>query len=202
MCLSKIIKIGLLGLIVVSLSSCGTSKINSDTKKTTTDIIAKIPFVKEHFPQDWIGRFKGELQIYSVDSIAMTANMQLDISKKTDSLYQWIITYNIKGKEDVRSYELQVINSKKGHFLIDEKNSIKIDAFYRNKIFTSFFKVMNSYIVATYTKENDHIIFEIISASDEKTTTTGNTKFKDEDIPEVVTYFVNGRQKAILVKQE
>lgn len=161
----------------------------------------KKPFKKENFPKDWVGNYKGDLQIYSVDSIGMTATMKLAITKKTDSLYSWKVTYDFKGKEDIRAYELQVIDTKKGHYIIDEKNSIKIDAFYRNKIFTSFFKVMNSFIVATYTKEKDTIIFEIISASDKKTTITGNTTFNKEEIPEVTTFFVNGRQKAVLIKQ-
>lgn len=158
-------------------------------------------FKKESFPKDWVGNYQGDLQIYSVDSIGMSLKMKLAITKKTDSLYSWKVTYDFKGKEDIRAYELQVIDTKKGHYIIDEKNSIKIDAFYRNKIFTSFFKVMNSFIVATYTKEKDTIIFEIISASDKKTTITGNTTFNKEEIPEVTTFFVNGRQKAVLIKQ-
>ena len=190
--LSKIIKINLFLIItLLFLTNCKSTKITSFKGENI-----KI----ENFPKDWIGNYKGNLQIYSVDSIAMNLEMKLNITKKTDSVYNWTINYNFKGKEDIRAYELQILDIKKGHYIIDEKNSIKIDAFYRNKIFTSFFKVMNSFIVATYTKENDRIIFEIISATDKKTSITGNTKHNDEDIPEVITYFVNGRQKAILEK--
>ena len=60
-------------------------------------------------------------------------------------------------------------------------------------------EVMDSFIISTYTKTNDEIIFEIIAANGKKPTITGNTKLKDEDIPEVKSYLVNGRQKAILV---
>jgi hypothetical protein len=130
----------------------------------------------------------------------MNLEMKLNIAKKTDSVYNWTITYDFKGKKDIRAYELNIVDTKKGHYIIDEKNTIKIDAFYRNKIFTSFFKVMDSYIVATYTKENENIIFEIISASGKKTTTTGDSIVKGDTIPEVKTYFVNGRQKAVLKK--
>lgn len=192
--ISIITKTLLLFILIFSLNSCKT-KAQLPVKKEVVSI------QKDNFPKSWVGNYKGELEIYSVDSIAMTAQMNLDIVRKTDSIYNWKITYQIKGKEDVRAYELQIVDSKKGHYIIDEKNTIKIDAFYRNRIFTSFFEVMNSYIVATYTKQNNQIVFEIISASGKKTTTTGNAKHDGEDIPEVKTYFVNGRQKAILVKQ-
>ena len=201
MSLTKILKLGIITGLMVILTCCKTTKIPNTKKIKEQKSIIKT-FKKGNFPNDWVGNYKGRLQIYSVDSIAMNIEMKLDIAKKTDSLYNWTITYNMKGKEDIRAYELNIVDTKKGHYIIDEKNSIKIDAFYRNKIFTSFFKVMNSYIVATYTKENDNIVFEIISATDKKTTTTGNTTFKGEEIPEVITYFVNGRQKAVLMKQD
>jgi len=184
----------LLLILVFSLNSCKT-KARLPAEKQVVSI------QKEDFPKSWEGNYKGNLEIYSVDSIAMNIQMNLDIVHKTDSIYDWTIIYQIKGKEDIRAYELQIVDTKKGHYIIDEKNSIKIDAFYRNRIFTSFFEVMNSYIVATYTKQNNQIVFEIISASGKTTTTTGNTKHDGEDIPEVKTYFVNGRQKAILIKQ-
>ncbi len=199
--LLKIIKFGLLGCVLFNLTHCKTTQ-NSSVKEKTVIEKTKTPiFKKDNFPKDWIGNYKGKLQIYSVDSIAMNLEMKLNIAKKTDSVYNWTITYDFKGKKDIRAYELNIVDTKKGHYIIDEKNTIKIDAFYRNKIFTSFFKVMNSFIVATYTKENDNIVFEIISATGEKTTTTGKSTFEGEEIPEVITYFVNGRQKGVLIKE-
>jgi hypothetical protein len=186
-------KLGILLIVLLSFTFCKTHKSIYNKNIINTSLSKK-----ENFPKNWIGNYQGELQIYSVDSIKMTAQMKLQISQKTDSLYNWTIIYNINGKKDIRSYELQIIDIKQGHYIIDEKNSIKIDAFYHNKIFTSFFKVMDSYIVASYTKKDNTIIFEIISASNKKTTTTGNTNVNEEKIPEVTTYFVKGRQKAVL----
>ncbi|REE79810.1 hypothetical protein BX611_2706 [Lutibacter oceani] len=163
-------------------------------------IISFNGFSQELFPASWEGNYKGELQIYGVDSIAMRVTMQLDIAKKTDSLYQWKITYNLKGKEDIRNYELKVVDVKNGHYIIDEKNSIAIDSYFKTGIFTSFFKVMDSFIVSTYTKKENLIIFEIISADGKNSTSTGNTSYEGETIPEVNSYLVNGRQKAILKK--
>lgn len=158
-------------------------------------------FSQESFPKSWEGNYQGELQIFDVDSVKMKVIMKLIIAKKTASVYQWKITYNFRGKEDIRDYELKMIDSTKGHYIIDERNTIEIDSYYKMQTFTSFFEVMNSYIISTYTKNNnDDILFEIIAASTNKPSIAGNSKYKGEEIPEVKSYFINGRQRAILKK--
>jgi len=160
-------------------------------------------YAQNSFPESWLGNYKGDLHIYGVDSIKMNIKMGLDIVKTSkDSIFDWTITYKMKDKKDVRAYSLIVIDSQKGIYQIDEKNSIVIDGYLHNdNVFTSFFKVMTNYIIATYTKNEDGTLtFEIISSKSIPVSTTGNTKFKNEDIPEVNTYPVNGRQKAVLKK--
>jgi len=157
---------------------------------------------QNRFPKSWEGNYKGELQIFGVDSVSMKLTMKLDIAQKTDSIYQWKMTYDFKGKEDIRDYELVLVDTTKGIYKIDEKNTIVIDSYYKTGIFTSFFEVMDSFIISTYSKENEDIVFEIIAANGKNPTITGNSKFKEEDIPEVKSYLVNGRQKAILKKIE
>ena len=131
----------------------------------------------------------------------MKLTIKLDILKKTDSVYQWEIKYDFKGQEDIRDYELVLVDQKKGIYKIDEKNTIEIDSNYKMGIFTSFYEVMNSFIISTYTKTNDGILFEIIAGDSKNPTVTGNTKFNNEDIPAVKSYLVSGRQKAFLIKQ-
>jgi len=159
-------------------------------------------FSQETFPKSWEGNYQGELEIYGVDSVAMKLKMKLDIEQKSDSIYQWKITYDFRGKEDVRDYELVIIDQKRGAYKIDEKNSIVIDSYFKTDIFTSFFEVMNSYIISTYTKVNETIEFEIISGDGKKPAISGKTKVDNEEIPEVKSYLVNGRQKAILKKKD
>lgn len=157
-------------------------------------------FSQTAFPKSWEGNYKGELQIFGVDSVKMKLLMKLDILQKSDSVYQFKISYDFKGKEDIRDYELKIVDAKSGKYVIDEKNTIVIDAYYKMGILTSFFEVMDSYIISTYTKMNDDLIFEIISADGKNPTSSGNAKFESEDIPEVKSYLVNGRQKAVLIK--
>lgn len=168
-------------------------------------LLCATSFAQNSFPESWIGNYKGDLKIYGVDSVKMNVKMYLDIVKTSkDSIFDWTITYDMNGKKDVRAYNLVVIDREKGYFQIDENNSILIDAYLHNKnVFTSFFKVMSSYIIATYTKNKDGTLtFEIIAGKADSVSTTGNTKQGEEDIPEVNTYPVNGRQKAVLRKTD
>ena len=156
------------------------------------------------FPESWVGKYKGDLMIYGVDSVRMKVDMKLEILKTAkDSIYDWTLIYDMNGKNDVRAYSLKVVDHQKGHYQIDERNSIIIDGYlHNNNVFTSFFKVSNSYIIATYTKKEDSLFFEIIAGDGEAVTITGNTKQGEEEIPEVISYLVNGRQKAVLNKIE
>lgn len=167
-------------------------------------LIAVTSYSQESFPKSWQGNYEGELQIYAVDSIRMKLKMKLQIQlTASDSLYNWTMIYYLKGKKDVRGYELKIVDTKTGHYQIDEKNSIIIDGYYKNGVFTSFFKVMDNLIIATYTmNDKGEIIFEIISSNAKEVSTTGGKKVEDEDIPEVFSYKVTGRQKAVLYKIE
>lgn len=156
---------------------------------------------QERFPSSWEGDYEGELQIFGVDSIRMRANMKLNIHKKSDSIFQWKITYEMNGDADVRDYELHVKDVDKGHYVIDELNTILIDGYYRTGNFTSIFEVMNSLIVSEYTKVENGLLFEIVAGSNNSPIITGNQKHNGEDIPEVKSFAASGRQRALLIKK-
>jgi len=159
-------------------------------------------YAQEQFPKSWVGNYEGNLEIYAVDSIGMQLKMQLNIHPtENDSIYKWTITYDFKGKSDVRSYELKIIDAQKGYYQIDEKNTIVIDSYYRYGILTSYFEVNKNVIIASYKKENNAIVFEIIAANSVPISKTGGVIFKEEEISEVFSYTVNGRQQCILKKQ-
>ncbi len=70
-------------------------------------------YTQNSFPKSWEGNYKGELQIFGVDSVKMKLVMKLDITRKTDSIYQWKITYDYNGKADIRDYDLVLVDQKK-----------------------------------------------------------------------------------------
>ncbi len=152
------------------------------------------------FPESWTGAYEGKLNIYSVDSIAMQVDMKLEIAQTTnDSIYHWKMTYLFKGNEDVRDYQLKLVDASKGHYIVDERNSILIDTYYRNGVLTSFFEVEKSFIISEYTKIGEEIHFDIISGINQPIL-SGNSEQKGELIPEVMSFPINGRQEAVLIK--
>lgn len=155
---------------------------------------------QKNFPKSWEGSYKGKLQIYTLDSIAMQVEMKLEIAQTTnDTLFQWKMTYIFNGNEDVRDYQLKVVDASKGHYIVDERNSIMIDAYYKNGVLTSFFEVEKSFIISEYSKIGEEIHFDIISAKDSPNL-SGDQQVNGETIPEVSSFPVNGRQKAVLIK--
>ena len=165
--------------------------------------LAFLPFVcfsQNDFPDSWVGNYEGSLEIYGKNEVKMLVTMQLEIQPKADSLYTWHLIYIMNGNADKRMYELKVIDQDKGRYLIDEKNTILIDGYYHLNRFTSMFEVMDSYVVTSYTKEKDALIFEIVAGSMMEPRVSGNQMYEGNQIPEVKTYTVNGRQRAVLHK--
>lgn len=163
-------------------------------------LFQSILLAQNGFPKSWVGSYRGQLHLYTIDSIAMRVDMKLDIAQTmNDSIFQWRITYIFNGNEDVRDYSIKVLDASKGAYLIDEGNSILINTYYRDGILTSFFEVEKSFIISEYTKIGEEIHFDIISGINQPIL-SGNSEQQGEIIPEVLSYPINGRQEAVLIK--
>ena len=54
---------------------------------------------QQSFPDSWLGKYKGNLMIYGIDSVKMKVEMNLDILKTAiDSIYDWTLTYDLNGR--------------------------------------------------------------------------------------------------------
>lgn len=154
------------------------------------------------FTETWEGLYKGDLELYDVHDVKMIIKMELDIQKQSDTLYQWKISYDYNGKIDVRNYHIKCIDAQKGTYVIDENNGILIDAYYKNKTLTSYFEVLEFAILTSYEKTKDDLItFDLFSMNSKKYTLSGGEINEGEEVPEVKSVLVNGRQKALLYKQ-
>lgn len=157
------------------------------------------------FPAGWVGHWAGNLDIYSSKGIAQTIPMFLEINKIDSSLtgrYTWGMTYVSKEK-DWRPYELVPLNPARGHWRIDEKNSIAMESYLFGSKLLCWFVVEGNRILCTYEKAApDTIIFEVMSGKELPASTTGNTRQGDEDIPEVKTYPFQGFQRALLKRKD
>jgi hypothetical protein len=155
------------------------------------------------FPQNWQGTWSGKLNIYNAKGVAQTIDMSLEIHKiDTSSVgaYSWGMMYVSKNK-DWRPYELIPIDASKGHWKIDEKNSIIMESYLFAQKFLCEFTVEGSRILCTYEKIDDKtMIFEVMAGKDTFVSTTGNTTQGTEKISEVKTFPFSGFQRAVLMR--
>ena len=176
-------------LLIYVLLGCQPKSIVSSTAHSTT----------ENFPTDWIGHWKGDLNIYKNNTKIQSVPMQLKIeSIDTANKYTWEITYGEGEKASVRPYELITIDAAKGHYRTDEKNTIFLDAYYMGGTLYSRFLVENSLLLVSTWKEGDNLIYDIIVGDINKTTVTGNDSLNN--IPAVRSYLLSTKQKAVLSK--
>jgi len=157
----------------------------------------------DSFPGDWMGYWKGTLEIFQKNKKTRSIPMALD-HQFTDSIgiYEWAIIYGedtIKGRRD---YYLETLNDSIGHFRVDEKNSIYLDTYLNDNTMISQFEVQGTVITSKYTHlGNDRIMFEILAGTDKPVSVTGNEVIDGDTIPIVNSFPINAYQRATLVKQ-
>ncbi len=155
----------------------------------------------ETFPQSWLGEYAGTLVISKAQGIIQEIPMRLNI-KPTDSAntVTWNIIYGPDSLKGLRGYVLRTVDSKKGLYILDEKNSIAIESYLiGNKLFNNY-AVEGNALITTTEKVGDSLIFEIIFGKETPVSTTGGEKVKEENIPLVKSFPVLLNQKAILKK--
>lgn len=150
------------------------------------------------FPLDWIGQYEGELIIHGMGSDTTLINMQLTIDQPDGmGLYPWVLKY---GETDTRYYGLEVVDATKGHYLIDEYNSIKLDGFLRGNNFITRFEVSGSDLIFHYKRTTTGINIAVHISGKESFSETGGEIIGQDTIPTVHSYAVRGFQSATLYK--
>jgi hypothetical protein len=164
-------------LLFVSLIGCAFILLgcqnNQDSQKTT-EISLKDSIKTDvyNFPEDWKGKWKGELEIWSVDSIIQKVPMQLII--EGDSLLSWNIIYGAD-EADNRKYYLKEINAEEGHFIVDEMDGIQLDCFVKGNKLISGFDVQGSFLSITEEMTSEGIFYEVIVYDSKNFTYTSQT---------------------------
>ena len=153
------------------------------------------------FPDDWLGQWKGELQIYNGTELTQTFPMALDhrITDHSDTLI-WAIIYGEDSIAGRRDYQLITKDKQMGHYVVDEKNSIYLDTYLRGNKMISSFEVQNNLITLVYKREGDAMIFEIYAINTKEAKISGNQEHNGSEMPLVKSFKVNSMHKAILYK--
>lgn len=157
----------------------------------------------EVFPLNWVGIWRGELDIYTPKGKQQSVPMQLHILPTEDKdRFTWSVIYGdpeVAGAK--RPYDLLVKDRAAGHYAVDEHNSIVLDAYLIEGKLFSRFEVMGSLLLATNEVVEGKMIYEIISGGLDPVAVTGGTQVEGEDMPPVSSYHVVVRQRAVLVRE-
>jgi hypothetical protein len=116
--------------------------------------------------------------------------------------FTWNLVYGEDKEKGLRPYVLETIDSSKGLYLIDEKNTIKIENYLLADKLTNVFEVAGSLIIVTIQKKGEYLVYEIIAGKSKEASVTGNAIYNGDSIPEVITYPLNVLQRALLTRQE
>ena len=152
------------------------------------------------FPIDWVGVYQGELKVYDAIGQQSKIAMKLTIQQPdATGMYPWIVQY---GEKDLRYYGLEAIDATKGHYAIDEYNSIKLDAYLRGNNFISAFEVQGNTLLFQYTKTAIGIDIQVSINKVEPQSESGGEIIGKNKIPIVKSFELKSFQKATLLKIE
>lgn len=176
---------------VVGLGACHTPGLGDSSAEPSA--------TRPPFPDTWTGIWTGTCRATKPDGSENEFHMELHIARQPASnRYSWQLVYGEGEKRQIRDYELHFVDQKAGHYLIDEKNSISIDAWLVGATLHSCFAVGDALIVAEYTKAGAAILFNLDSYQMDSPEVTGGK----EQIPEVSAYPLVVSQHARLSKSE
>jgi hypothetical protein len=155
------------------------------------------------FPDSWAGIWKGKLEIYTAAGKVQELPMALEILPTDSSgTYHWRIIYGEDRETGLRDYLLKTLNADLGLYLLDEQNSIEIEAYYiGGKLFQQF-AVANSLLFCTNELiGEDTLIWEIIVSPRQILRTTGGASEENPEFPEVDVFQLQTCQRALLKKE-
>ena len=153
------------------------------------------------FPQNWEGKWTGELSIYNAKGLTQSIPMELHILPIDSSEnYTWTIIYGADKAAGARPYEIKVVDAEKGHYVVDEHNSILLDAYLIGGKLFERFSVMGNMLLATTEVRDGIMYYEIISGSEKSIRTTGAEEVDGQEIPAVGSFPIVVRQYAELIK--
>jgi len=155
-----------------------------------------------HFPDQWLGIWEGELQIYQGQEVVQKVNMRVDnLGTDNPDVYIWALTYGPDTIAGRRNYLLKAKDRTRGVWEVDEQNGIFLEGKVVGNTFINVFTVMENTLISSMSVENDQTMkFEIIVYTKESTSKTGDLVYEGENIPAVFSYSITGYQKAVLKK--
>lgn len=185
-------------MIISSLLVIQSCKVSDKALKTAGD--KNDINTKFDFPLDWIGIYEGVLTLYNGPMATSRVKMKLQIANPNEEgLYPWIMVY---GEDDFRNYGLEAIDPEKGYYILDEFNSIKLDAYHKSNHLITKFSVKGTDLIVDYERVPGGIDVLFYVSFQDPTNITGGEIFENDTIPKVSSYHIAAFQKAVLKQIE
>lgn len=189
-------------VLTLWLFSVSITAIAQDTSTTKSSAAATSNEKVSKLADAWLGVWKGKAQSISPAGVNVTFDMQIEIKLLNDpSRYEWKTVFSGPQGDVVKAYEL-IPQTKINHFVIDEKNSILIDATLLGDTLSSHFTVQDQTIWCQYHLAEEqgetYLTFDLYSASSSNAKSSG----AKDGIPEVKSVIPTTRQTARLKKQK
>ncbi len=182
------------GLGSLLIFVCSMSLFAQDNGKNTS---VKGNDSTNDFPRRWVGKWKGTMHWYQGLVEREPVLMELHILP-LDSAdhYTWRMIYGSQ-QSDVRPYILKPFNKEKGHWLIDERNSIVLDHFLVGDRFSSSFTVQGNTLINNTWLSGDSLSVEFYNMQEKPIAISGGG---DSTIPKVKSYGIRTYQRAVLYR--
>lgn len=178
----------------IFFNSISFAQAEISKRRTATRAFIKCDSV---FPKCFTGNWKGQLQWMVSGKPTQTFTMQLRI-QPTDSAnkYTWQIIYGDDAKDN-RPYILKLVDTAKGHWIIDENDGIILDSYVHGNSIHGAFTVQGNTIVDNYKVEDGKMQVEFFSIklADKKQSGKGTA-----ETPFVDSYKISSYQTGVLTR--
>lgn len=164
---------------------------------SATSLLAQTDSLPD-FPEDFVGNWAGELEIYNKAGLAQTIPMQLRVQPLGDTAYTYGIVYGEDEEKGLRDYIIVPGTDGPHHWVCDERNTILLDGYYLGNVYQSVFAVQGSYIISSVEHRGDHLLYAITAGKTEPVRLSGKETHEGEEIPAVEAFLVAGYQRATL----
>lgn len=109
-------------------------------------------------PADWAGDWFGACTVTPAYQGIESFRAKLNIGPQSaEGRLRWKITYEL-AQRDVRDYQLVPVDAAKGHYAVDEKNGLLLDAFLADGVLYMPFTIGGTLITATYSVGADGVM--------------------------------------------
>jgi hypothetical protein len=150
------------------------------------------------FPDDLIGHYNGELEIFESNGIVKKLDMEIHLDKHNNDTFSYTLKYITDQVVDQRDYFI-IKDPHNTHLVkIDEQNGIVLDLEQFCNKWISVFRIYDSQIHFHLTVNENQIVIEVFSLELKDIRLTGGI----DDIPGIAILKNSVYQRAVLIKNK